>query len=330
MRLTLAAPDLLAMNRSLLAEAPSLARLARYAGPPVTQRGALDALLVSQWATWDRAAAAPLAALGAGLDPGSAYVLRADPVALVAGRNDVALAARIDDLDGSDTAALVATLNAHFDRDGLAFHAPRPDAWFVLVDHTPDLTTTPLAAVRGAIYPWLPGGNDAARWRRWMSEMQMLLHEHPANVAREARGCVPVTGIWLADGGRLAEPRQGPAIPIFAPPGAAGDVARGLAQLGGKSAFVLPTHFAALPEQDGAVVVLDRAEGPHASASQLHWVGGAVAALEHGSLTALSLLADGQGVSAKWHAQRPAWTRRAAAKFAPRPFALPSSGEDDA
>jgi len=330
MRLTLAAPDLLAMDRSLLAQTPSLARFARYAGPPVTQRGALDALLVSPLATWDGAGAAPLAVLGAGLDPGPAYVLRADPVALVAGRNDVALAARIDDLDGSDTAALVATLNAHFDRDGLAFRAPRPDAWFVLVDHTPDLTTTPLAAVRGAIYPWLPGGNDAARWRRWMSEMQMLLHEHPANVAREARGCVPVTGIWLADGGRLAEPRHGSATPIFAPPGAAGDVARGLAQLGGTSAFGLPTHFAALPKQDGAVVVLARASRANASTLLSNWLDPAVTALEHGSLTTLSLLADGQGVSVKWHAQRPAWARRAAAKFAPRPFAPPWSGEDDA
>ena len=330
MRLTLAAPDLLAMDRSLLAEAPSLARLARYAGPPVTQRGTLDALLVSQLAALDNAAAAPLAALGAGLDPGPAYVLRADPVALVAGRNDVALAARIDDLDGSDTDALVATLNAHFGGDGLAFRAPRPDAWFVLVDHTPDLTTTPLAAVRGAIYPWLPGGNDAARWRRWMSEMQMLLHEHPANVAREARGRAPVTGIWIADGGRLAEPRQGPATPIFAPRGASGDVARGLARQGGTSAAVLPTHFAALPEQDGTVVVLDRAEGANASAWQSRWLDPAVAALERGSLTALSLLADGQGLAATWHAQRPAWTRRAAAEFAPRPFAPPLSGEDDA
>jgi hypothetical protein len=330
MRLTLAAPDLLAMDRSQLAAAPSLARLARYAEPPVTQRGALDALLVSQLATWDRAAAAPLAALGAGLDPGPAYVLRADPVALVAGRNDVALAARIDDLDGSDTDALVATLNAHFGRDGLAFRAPRPDAWFVLVDHTPDLTTTPLSAVRGAIYPWLPGGNDAARWRRWMSEMQMLLHEHPANVAREARGRVPVTGIWIGDGGRLAESRQGPATPIFAPPGAAGDVARGLARQCGNSAFVLPAHFAALPKQDGAVVVLDRAQGANGAAWQSRWLDPAVAALEHGSLTALSLLADGQGMSARWDAQRPAWTRRAAAKFAPRPFVPPLSSEDDA
>ena len=79
MRLTLAVPDLLAIDRDTLAAAPSLARLAHYAGRPVTQRGTLDALLVSASAVPDAVAAAPLAALGAGLDPGTHYVLRADP-----------------------------------------------------------------------------------------------------------------------------------------------------------------------------------------------------------------------------------------------------------
>ena len=132
MRLTLALPDLLALDRAALAAAPSLGRFAHYAGPPVTQRGTLDQLLIRASITPDTAAIAPLAALGAGFDPGGSYVLRADPVSLVAGRTDVALAARIDDLDGDETGALLATLNAHFGGDGLAFHAPRSDAWFVL------------------------------------------------------------------------------------------------------------------------------------------------------------------------------------------------------
>jgi len=330
MRLTLAVPDLLALDRTTLAGSPSLVRLAHYAKSPVTRRGTLDALLVSQLATPDTAAAAPLAALGAGLDPGSSCVLRADPVSLVAGRNDVALAARIDDLDEDETGAMLATLNAHFGCDGLAFHAPRPDAWFVIVDHAPDLTTTPLAAVRGAIYPWLPGGNDAARWRRWLSEMQMLLHAHPANTAREARGRVPVTGIWISEGGRVAETRQRPATTIFATPGTSGDVACGLARLGGAAAFAPPPDFTALPMQNGAVVVLDRANIANAATFQSNWIDPAVAALERGTLASLSLLADGHGMAAGWNAQRPTWNRRAVARFAPRPFAPPLSDEDDA
>ena len=330
MRLTLAVPDLLTLERAALAAAKALVKLAHYAGPPDSQRGTLDALLASRLATPDTAALAPLAALGAGFDPFGDYVLRADPVSLVAGRTDVALAARIDDLDASDTGALMATLNAHFGRDGLAFHAPRPDAWFVLVDHLPDLTTTPLAAVRGAIYPWLPAGGDAARWRRWLSEMQMLLHDHPANVARAARGRVPVTGLWISDGGRIAKTGREQTAAIFAAPGVAGDVARGLALLRGSAACALPADFAALPIRNETVVVLDRANLANASAFQSQWVGPAVAALERGTLSSLSLLADGQGHALAWHAQRPTWNRRAVARFAPRPFAPPFPDEDDA
>jgi hypothetical protein len=330
MRLTLVVPDLLTMDRVALAAMPALVKLGHYAGPPDTLRGTRDALVVSQFATPHAAAAAPLAALGAGLDPFAAYVLRADPVSLVAGRTDVALAARIDDLDGSDTDALMATLNAHFGGDGLAFHAPRPDAWFVFVDHAPDLTTTPLAAVRGAIYPWLPGGNDAARWRRWMSEMQMLLHEHPANASRAERGRAPVTGIWISEGGRIAETKQRLNTTIFAPPGTTGDVARGLARLGGAAAFAPPPAFTALPMQDGAAVVLDRANVATASTLQSNWIDPAVAALERGTLVSLSLLADGHGMAAAWNAQRPTWNQRAMARLARRPFAPPFSDEDDA
>jgi hypothetical protein len=330
MRLTLAVPHLLALDAAALAAAPSLARLARYAGPPDTRRGDLDTLLASASPASATAGSAPLAAVGAGLDAGTSYVLRADPVSLVAGRNDVALAARIDDLDGDEAAAMIGTLNAHFAGDGLTFRAPRADAWFVLQDAAPDLTTTPLAAVRGAIYPWLPAGGDAARWRRWLSEMQMLLHAHPANAAREARGRVPVTGVWISEGGRGADLPRGDPTAIFVPPGAPGDVARGLARLRGMATAEPPKRFADLPLQRDAIVVL--AHGDAADAPQLlaDWLGPAVAALERGTLASLSLLADGDGIAAAWHAVRPTWRARALARMAATPFAPPLRGEDDA
>jgi hypothetical protein len=330
MRLTLAVPGLLALDAAALAAAPPLARLARYADPPATRRGDLDAFLASGSPDSATAGTAPLAALGAGLDPGTSYVLRADPVSLVAGRNDVALAARIDDLEGDEAAAMIATLNAHFVRDGLTFRAPRADAWFVLQEPAPDLTTTPLAAVRGAIYPWLPAGGDAAHWRRWLSEMQMLLHAHPANTAREASGRVPVTGVWISQGGHLAETPQDPAPSIFAPPGRAGDVARGIARLRHRDTAEPPQSFAELPLQDRATVVLGRDIAANASRLLADWLGPAIVALERGVLASLSLLADGAGIAGAWHAVRPTWRARALARMAATPFAPPVRDEDDA
>jgi hypothetical protein len=328
MRLTLAVPGLLAQDPATLAAAPALARLARYAGVPVMRRGGIDAFLAAGSQDSATAGAAPLAALGAGLDPGTSYVLRADPISLVAGRNDVALAARIDDLGDDETGAMITTLNAHFAQDGLTFHAPRADAWFVLQDTVPDLTTTPLAAVRGAIYPWLPAGGDAARWRRWLSEIQMLLHAHPANAAREARGRVPVTGVWIAEGGRLADAQQEQVAAILAAPGAAGDVARGLARLRGMGSTEPPTGFPGLPMQLDTTVVLDRAVATNASRLLADWLGPAIVALERGRIARLSVLADGEGIAAAWHAARPAWRMRALARMAATPFVPPAHEED--
>lgn len=330
MRLTLAVPRLLALDRGALARAPALSTLAHYATKTGTRRGTLDAFLLAQGPETEPMAAAPFAALGAGLDPGEAYVLRADPVSLVAGRNDVALAARIDDLDADETGMLIATLNAHFGRDGLCFHAPRPDAWFVLTDTTPDVATTPLAVVHGAILRWLPAGSDAARWRRWLSEMQMLLHDHAANAARESRGRVAVTGIWISDGGRGTRALSEWVTAPFATPGAVGDVARGLARAHGLTAGVTPANFAALPQQDSATVVVERADSANVAQLQLNWLGPAVAALERGELASLSLLADGQGIAAAWHATRPAWHVRTLARHTARPFVPPQRDEDDA
>ena len=330
MRLTLAVPDLLALDRGAFAFAPALSTLAHYAPKPDTRRGTLDAFLLAHAPDAEPMAAAPFAALGAGLDPGESYVLRADPVSLIAGRNDVSLAARIGDLNAEETGMLIATLNAHFGRDGLSFQAPRPDAWFIVTDATPDVRTTPLAVVRGAIYRWLPVGGDAARWRRWLSEMQMLLHDHAANATREARGRVPVTGIWIADGGRLARTPQESDVATFATPGAAGDVARGLARARGSTAGATPEIFAALPLRDRAIVIAERADPASIARLQLNWLGPAVAALERGDLESLSLLADGHGVAAAWHAPRPGWRVRTSAKYAARSFMPPQREEDDA
>ena len=330
MRLVLAVPDLLTHDRGALASLSSLARLAHFSGAPVLRQGALDEFLVTPATT----ATAALAALGAGYDPGAKYVLRADPVSLVAGRNDVVLSARIDDLDAADAEALLATLNAHFGGDRLVFHAPRSDAWFVEAETAPDLSTTPLPAVRGAIYPHLPSGSDGPQWRRWLSEMQMLLHEHPVNASRAARGCVPVTGIWISGGGRLADVAPTQSAHTLATKGPAGDVARGVARRRGMHAAEPPSKFSALQRDAHVIVVLPPADRGKVGELDRDWLVPAVAALGRGRLDGLTLLADGLGVAAAWHAERPAWTRRASARaralIAPRPFVPPIPAGDDA
>jgi hypothetical protein len=204
MRLTLVVPHLVASGRALPDE-PAFARLAAHAGKPRDLARDLDTAAIAAGAS-SMLPIAPLAALVAGFDPGTSYVLRANPVALVAGRDDVLIAGRVDDLTAAEAQALIDALNAHFAQDGLAFHAPRPDAWFVVSrDHVP-VDTTPLSQVEGELRPHLPRGEHGGIWRRWLSEMQMLLHAHDVNAAREAQGRAPVTGVWIEGGGVARQP----------------------------------------------------------------------------------------------------------------------------
>lgn len=331
MRLTLAVPELLALDHAALADMPALSTLAAFAGSPVVLAGGLDAALVWMDAAAETSGTAPLAALGAGFDPGAAHVLRADPVALAAGLSDVVLEGRVEDLTVAEAAAMVSLLNDHFRDDGLVFHAPRADAWFVTARCPPALITSPLACVRGAIFPHLPTGEDAAQWQRWSSEVQMLLHEHPLNAARAARGLQPVTGVWFSDGGGLADLPRGPGTAVYAASGAAGDVARGIALHGSTRADSVPESLAALGFGRDAMVVLDPVtDVTDARVLMRGWIGPALLALGRGRLAALRVLADGDGIAAAWQAARPSLAARVRARYFRRPFVPPAVAEDSA
>ena len=149
---------------------------------------------------------APYTLLADGGSPGSVYWMRADPVNLSVGQDGLAFDGAALDVSRYEAEALVAALNRHFG-EALAFDAPHPERWYVKFPAAPELlTTSPAAARRTAIRDKLPSGGDAMRFRALMNEVQMLLHEHPVNAAREARGVPPVNSLWFWGGGALARP----------------------------------------------------------------------------------------------------------------------------
>jgi hypothetical protein len=149
----------------------------------------------------------PLAALmlkADGGDPQGNYWLCAEPIQLRVDRNRLIVAARIDDYNTEESGLLIAALNAHFNTDGLEFHAPAAARWYVGTQSAPALTTTPLTqALNRSVKHHLPQGADALAWHRVMNEAQMILHTHEVNAAREARGAIAANSIWLWGGGTL-------------------------------------------------------------------------------------------------------------------------------
>ena len=147
-------------------------------------------------------AIAPVRAVADSLEVGAAYWLCADPVSLRLTTAQVLL--QPDVMPSSDeAAALCASLNEHFAGMGLHFSAPHPQRWYVQVDMEPQMTTTPLRQVAwGDAKLHTPQGVDALRWLRIATEAQMLLHAHPLNLVRAARGELPINSVWFWGGGR--------------------------------------------------------------------------------------------------------------------------------
>jgi hypothetical protein len=337
MPLVLVAPGLLSFPAETFASDRNWPRLAALAAPRAEVRGIGCAMLAA--AGWSgETGVAPLAALGAGATPGEMFVLIADPVHFEAGHADVVLTRIIDDLAGDEADALIATLSAHFAVDGLRFIAPRANAWFALSEEPRVAATTPTSALIGkSLIAHLTQGAQAATWRRMQDEAGMLLHEHPVNLAREARGAATVNALWFWGGGRIEiRDSTGASVDALAAPGQAGDIARGMAHASDGRELPWQSGFAAF----GDPLLRDRAARSDATRATIvvteairnasdvdefarAWLAPALDRLERKQIDALDLVADGAGTAATWHATPPGLLARWRSKLRPPPFRLP-------
>lgn len=146
-------------------------------------------------------AVAPVRAAADGLDVSEGFWLCADPVHLQLQQSQVMLLPDVQCTAG-EAAELCATLNAHFADEGLLFHAPHPQRWYVRTAEPSGVTMRPLrAAAWRDVKACQPQGEGAMRWQRMSNEIQMLLHGHALNQAREAQGLPVINSLWLWGGG---------------------------------------------------------------------------------------------------------------------------------
>ena len=182
-----------------------IARSRRTRRPPQS----LEATLCDAFGLAENAAYAAFRVLGevAGPAVAGACWLCADPVHLRLHQERLILAdaGRLD-ITAAEAMAIVDELNRQFPDLG-TFHVGTPDRWYLQLAGNIELgrfDVLPLSAVAGrSIGRQLPESTELRWLRQLLNEVQMVLHQHPANDIRENAGRSTINSLWLWGAGVL-------------------------------------------------------------------------------------------------------------------------------
>ena len=247
------------------ARAPALELLLARGRAATTESRALEAWLQHGFGLEPRSVAAgALTLLAAQLDPGSAWWVRADPVHLRLARDRLIVVPEAAfALSREEADALVASLNHHFE-GVLDLRAVDTRHWCARLqeDLALDVPNALECAGRDVDLTARIGGETGRRWSRLLNEVQMLLHAHPVNQAREARGEPAVNSLWLWGAGRAPQDAKGRWQSVSA----ADPLPLGLAKVARVQPFALPASaeewLARAPAEGRHLIVLDLLRAP--------------------------------------------------------------------
>lgn len=250
---------------------------------------------------------ASLSALGDGLDVSSGWWLHADPVHLVADRDQLYLSAsNALEVSQSEADELLAELNRLYGDDGWLFVAATPRRWYLRLPQPLALHTTPTATAMGRrVGEVLPQGDDALVWQRVMTEIQMLLHASPVNTRRTEQGLLAVNSLWFWGGGELPVAASASAWDRVV---ADDPLARGLALLHGVKEDTPESTTLAMTAAANRVLWQVTVES--LELAELELFAPLLAMLQAGELAELVIVLPGLG---RWHIERAAlrrWWRR--------------------
>ncbi len=204
---------------------------------------------------------------------------------------------------------LLAPIKPLFGDEGFPISAPVPQRWYLMLPRDCRLPTfsPPESALGDNLEPHLPEGDAGRRWRRLLNEAQILLHNHPLNAVRIARGQPPVNSLWFWGGGVLPD--------FVSIEGAVfGDEALlcGLADLAKSPARPLPPRYSQTLRETEATVDLRSSREVASLASD--WIVPAATALRGNDLLELDF-SDGGGFTVtraqRWRLWRRSWPQLA-------------------
>ena len=253
----------------------------------------LDALNLRSVA--DKYPSAAVMRTGATNERATGFWLRVQPIHFIAGLDRITTvvlrgAARMTPAERS---SLDAVFVEHLQSTGLELHAAN-DEWLLRSATSLKLeTVTPEFAAANPLSDILPRGADAGPVRRLMTELQMLLHEHPVNSQRQARGAPAINAVWVHGEGILSDLSS-----VSLPAGYGEDLfLRGIYRLHDQVVGMTPADAKSLLAQlRGPTVAVIHAPNPESLETQ--WLAPLSRALLSGAISKLTLLFDAWQVSA--------------------------------
>jgi hypothetical protein len=309
--LTLIVPGIgAALARSAQGSSAATARLAHIAGRGALerkwnrgdvnadvkpwQRGLLAALELNP----QRFASAPVSALGSRLAHAGEYWMHLEPVHFAAGLDRLAYLP----LEGetrileTERTSLAGVLDEHLQSIGIELHTLSDGTWCARrAQGFAVETSNPEAAAANELHLALPRGPDAGTVRRLMTELQMLLHDHPVNESRARRGLPAINAVWVWGQGEVPESLAANTLPTVI---ADDSYALGICALHSRSAVPVPTTsetlLAAIAKSRRALAVIPSDD---LESLQAQWMGPLTAALSSRKLARLDFILDG------WHLQ---------------------------
>lgn len=249
---------------------------------------------------------------GASDERATGFWLRAQPIHFAAGldRLTTVVLRGATRMSEEERTLLEPIFIEHLQSSGLQLHHASNDEWLLRSEVSLQLqTVSPEFAAANPRAEILPRGPDAGALRRLMTEMQMLLHEHPVNARRQARGLPVINAIWIHGEGRLGERMLGDTAPASLPEAWGEDLyLRGIYRLHGKPIKALPADATTLFSQlQGASVAV--IEVPDLDVLESQWLAPMSRALRGGAIAKLTLMLDEWQVTADRVAMFKLWRR---------------------
>jgi hypothetical protein len=324
--LTLIAPEIAPAWRQAIAERssrwPHLARLGGRGSirglPPasdglrVWQIALLNSLGIDDRAQYPSAA---VTRTGDIAEPARDFWLHLQPMHFMAGLDRLTAVV----LHGStgvaraELAELEPTIAAHLRAGGMQLVTTARGDWLLHSERALDVKVeTPETAASTPLEQAMPRGRDAPELRRLMTELQMLLHEHPVNVERARRGVPEINAVWLHGAGEIR------GLQRYALPQAFGDdlYLRGIYRLNDSDVTAAPPDaqalLARLRSRAVAVVAADDIDVLEAA-----WIAPLSRALAAGALARLEVVIDRCAVTVARRSLLKFWrSQRAPAEWA--------------